>query len=120
MRETYSPSNLLHRAITVPFPTGVSAHEERLGSAVLKPDETVLPVTDVVAKPDVEHRVAQVEAVKEEPECIDGAIALVGHYQNNGCVAVAGGTVGRTDRLATVSTAHFFHELLLALVNGWY
>lgn len=52
------------------------AEEDLDGFAILKPHDCVLPVTDVVSKTYVEHRVAQVVAVKEEPKCIYNAVGL--------------------------------------------
>ena len=62
------------------------------GFAVLEAHHGVLPVTDVVAEADVEHDVAEVVAVEEEPEGVDYAIAFV-HCDEN-CRSVAASALG--------------------------
>lgn len=58
----------------------MGTEEECLGLAIVEPNKTVLPVSDMVAKTDIEYDIAQVKAVKVKPKGVDDAIALVNDH----------------------------------------
>jgi hypothetical protein len=51
--------------------------KDGFGHAMLEPDNSVLPITDVVSETDVEDCVSEVVAVEKEPEGIYHTIALI-------------------------------------------
>lgn len=107
----YSSSDLFDRLVAVGFTRGMSTEKERLGFAMVKAHETVLPIPDVVAKADVENDIAQVEAVEIEPESIDNAIAFLNDQQYSGRIATTSGLFDM-DGLATIPLAEFLLDII--------
>jgi len=93
----------------------MGTEEECLGLAIVEPNKTVLPVSDMVAKPDIEYDVAQVKAVKVKPEGVDDAIALVDDQQNGRRIAAASGLLD-VDTLTTIAFAEFLFELAVLAI----
>lgn len=79
----------------------------------------MFPVADVVAESDVEDRVAEVEAVEEEPKCIDYAVALVHDEQHGGRIAAAADASGQglLGLTATISFAQLLAKTLLCFMR---
>lgn len=67
----------------------VLAQEHVFGFPVVESDESVFPVSDVVAEADVEDEVAEVVAVEEEPECVDDAVAFFDYEEDCGGIATS-------------------------------
>jgi hypothetical protein len=108
-RDTYSLPDLFNRFIAVSFSALVSTEEEGFRIAIVKSDQTMLPIADVITKPDIGDGIAEIEAVEVEPEGIDDPIAFVHYYQDcRGITSPASPLIA--DLLATVSLAQFLFE----------
>lgn len=92
----------------------MSAEEEGFRLAVVKTDETMLPVPDMIAKAHVDNGVTQVEAVKEEPEGVHHSVAFIHDKQDCWSVTASSDSFAGdiTERRLDLLTAIAFAQLL--------
>lgn len=111
---TYPLPPLLHRLVAKCLSRRVRTQEKSLGPAMVEAHHAMLPISNMVPKPHVQHHIAQVIAVKEEPKRINHPVALVHHNQHNRSIAAAPMLHVAVDGLAAVSTAQLLHGLVQA------
>lgn len=91
---TYTLVDLLYCVPCVRGAGGVLAEEHCFRYAVDESDGVVFPVADVVSESDVEHFVAEIEAVKVEVERVEYAVAFVDCDHDDWCAAASTLTTG--------------------------
>ena len=77
MSDAYSFAHFFNSAVRVRLAEEMFAHEDVFWVAIDESDQSVLPVSNVVAKANVKDQVAQIVAVEEEPESVDDTMTLI-------------------------------------------
>ena len=91
---------------------------DELRLAVLKADERMLPVADMVAPSDIENDITEIVAIEVEPESIDDAVSLVDSNQDCWCVASSStGFRGTLRRPLTRSSSDNFPFLIIIVIR---